>query len=40
MAFGNPYKDEYNEEIVLEWIDKLVGEGIEIISLGRYGWHC
>ncbi len=20
MAFGNPYKDDYNEEIVLEWI--------------------
>ena len=33
MAFGNPYKDEYNEDIVLEWIDKLVGEEIEIISL-------
>jgi hydroxymethylglutaryl-CoA lyase len=33
MAFGNPYKDEYNEDIVLEWIDKLVGGGITIISL-------
>lgn len=33
MAFGNPYKDEYNEDIVLEWVDKLVGEGIQIISL-------
>lgn len=33
MAFGNPYGDFYNEEIVLEWIDKLVGEGIAIISL-------
>lgn len=33
MAFGNPYKDEYNENIVLGWIDKLVGEGITIISL-------
>lgn len=33
MAFGNPYDDTYNEEIVLEWIKKLVGEGIEIISL-------
>ena len=33
MAFGNPYSDEYNEGIVLEWIKKLVGEGIEIISL-------
>lgn len=33
MAFGNPYKDEYNEDIVLEWMTKLVGEGIQIISL-------
>ena len=33
MAFGNPYGDVYNEEIVLEWIEKLVGEGIQIISL-------
>ena len=33
MAFGNPYKDEYNEGIVLKWIDKLVREGIQIISL-------
>ena len=23
----------YSEDIVLEWIDKLVGEGIRIISL-------
>jgi hydroxymethylglutaryl-CoA lyase len=33
MAFGNPYKDEYNEDLVLEWINKLVAEGITIISL-------
>jgi hydroxymethylglutaryl-CoA lyase len=33
MAFGNPYGDDYNEDIVLEWIEKLVGEGIQIISL-------
>ncbi|MEO6219888.1 MAG: hydroxymethylglutaryl-CoA lyase [Ginsengibacter sp.] len=33
MAFGNPYGDDYSEEIVLQWIDKLVGEGIKIISL-------
>lgn len=33
MAFGNPYDDAYNETIVLRWIEKLVGEGIEIISL-------
>lgn len=33
MAFGNPYGDEYHEEIVLDWINRLVGEGIGIISL-------
>jgi hydroxymethylglutaryl-CoA lyase len=33
MAFGNPYGDVYNENIVLEWILRLVGEGIRIISL-------
>jgi hydroxymethylglutaryl-CoA lyase len=33
MAFGNPYGDEYDEQIVLEWVDKLVREGINIISL-------
>ncbi|MDP4285768.1 MAG: hydroxymethylglutaryl-CoA lyase [Bacteroidota bacterium] len=33
MAFGNPYKDEYDENVVLEWVHKLVGEGIQIISL-------
>jgi len=33
MAFGNPYDDKYNENIVLEWIDKIAGEGIGIISL-------
>ncbi len=33
MAFGNPYRDMYNEEIVLQWVDKLVGEGVKIISL-------
>ncbi|MDQ2720726.1 MAG: hydroxymethylglutaryl-CoA lyase [Bacteroidota bacterium] len=33
MAFGNPYGDKYNETIVLDWINKIVGEGIQIISL-------
>ena len=33
MAFGNPYGDDYDENIVLEWVGKLVGEGIHIISL-------
>ncbi len=33
MAFGNPYGDEYNEDLVLKWIEELVKEGIKIISL-------
>lgn len=33
MAFGNPYGDEYNEEIILHWVEKLVDENIQIISL-------
>ena len=33
MAFGNPYRDKYNEEIVLSWINKIVAGGIQIISL-------
>ena len=33
MGFGNPYGDEYNEEIVFEWVDRLVGMDIKIISL-------
>lgn len=33
MAFGNPYGDEHDEKIVLYWIEKLAGEGIQIISL-------
>jgi hydroxymethylglutaryl-CoA lyase len=33
MGFGNPYGDIYNEEIVFNWVDKLVGMDIKIISL-------
>ncbi|MEO7047110.1 MAG: hydroxymethylglutaryl-CoA lyase, partial [Ferruginibacter sp.] len=33
MAFGNPYNDVYNESNVLNWIEKLINEGIVIISL-------
>lgn len=33
MGFGNIYGDEYNETIVLQWVDKMVGMGVEIISL-------
>lgn len=33
MGFGNPYGDAYNEEIVFEWVDKMVALDIKIISL-------
>lgn len=33
MGFGNPYGDLYSEEIVFEWVNKLVKMDIGIISL-------
>lgn len=33
MGFGNPYGDPYDEEVVFEWVNKLVGMDIGIISL-------
>ena len=33
MGFGNPYGDPYDEEIVFEWVNRLVGMDITIISL-------
>ena len=33
MGFGNPYGDLYDEEIVFEWVNKMVGMDIGIISL-------
>jgi hydroxymethylglutaryl-CoA lyase len=33
MGFGNPYGDPFSEEIVFEWVNKIVDLGIEIISL-------
>lgn len=33
MGFGNPYGDVYNEEIVLQWVDKMAAMDIEVISL-------
>ena len=33
MAFGNPYDDEYNAEILLHWADEMVKRNINIISL-------
>jgi len=33
MAFGNPYGDEWNAQIVIEWTKKLSDLGIKIIAL-------
>lgn len=33
MGFGNPYGDPYSEEIVFEWVNKMVALDIQIISL-------
>lgn len=33
MGFGNPYGDEWNDEIVEKWTDVLVDKGVGIISL-------
>jgi len=33
MGFGNPYGDPWNVEIVAQWTEKLVGMGVQILSL-------
>lgn len=33
MAFGNPYRDEWNSDIVIKWAKKISGVGIKIIAL-------
>ena len=33
MGFGNPYGDIYNEEIVMQWVEKIKEAGIRIISM-------
>lgn len=33
MAFGNPYNDQWNEEIVASWIEKLVDIGVNTVAL-------
>ncbi len=33
MAFGNPYSDEWNAEIVIDWLEKIKKLGITKISL-------
>jgi len=33
MAFGNPYGDEWNSDIVIEWAKKIAYLGVKIIAL-------
>lgn len=33
MGFGNPYGDEYHTDLVNEWIKKIIGLGVKIISV-------
>ncbi|MGZ3810497.1 MAG: hydroxymethylglutaryl-CoA lyase [Mucilaginibacter sp.] len=33
MGFGNPYGDEWSNDIVLQWAETLIAEGIQYISL-------
>jgi len=33
MGFGNPYGDDYSEQIVFDWVNKITELGIKIISL-------
>lgn len=33
MAFGNPYKDDYNAELLLQWTKEIIDRGIKTISL-------
>lgn len=33
MGFGNPYGDEYNAQIAIDWVQRLSGLGIGVISM-------
>lgn len=33
MGFGNPYDEPWNVEIVEEWAEKMVSEGVKVLSL-------
>jgi hydroxymethylglutaryl-CoA lyase len=33
MGFGNPYGDPWSEEVVFEWVNKIVALGVPVISL-------
>jgi len=34
-AFGNPYGDEWNRELLIEWAGKLIGAGVNCIPLSN-----
>lgn len=33
MGFGNPYNDPYSPKIVFDWVNRIAGLGVRIISL-------
>src|SRR5690606_27947108 len=33
MGFGNPYGDEYNADVAIEWVGKLADLGIKTIAM-------
>jgi hydroxymethylglutaryl-CoA lyase len=33
MGFGNPYGDPYSQEVVYEWVNKMIAMDVKIISL-------
>lgn len=33
MGFGNPYGDPYSDELVFKWVDRIIGLGVNIVSL-------
>jgi len=33
MAFGNPYKEHWHEDIVAKWSEKLIDLGVKTIAL-------
>ncbi len=33
MAFGNPYGDEWNADLVASWVNKMYEKGVRVISL-------
>ena len=33
MAFGNPFGDEYNQDVLYQWTGEIINRGIRIVSL-------